>query len=118
MRPIDDSDESSVEDQELFWEGVGMLLYLMEHSRPDVANFTGKLSKAVDGTNQAAFLKMHHNINYILNMKNLTLKLEPSGNEKELLFMVYFSDRNYAEDPVKMRSVGAFNQYILGKPVS
>ena len=42
-----------------------------------------KTMKFMYGVNQEAFLNMHHLINYVLNMRNLELKLEPSRNEKE-----------------------------------
>ena len=53
-----------------------MLLYFMKHSRPDIANATGQLSKIMVGANQASFPEMHQVINYVLNTRSLGLKLE------------------------------------------
>ena len=34
--------------------GVGMLLYLVKHSRPDIANCVRELSKVLDGPSEAS----------------------------------------------------------------
>ena len=38
MRPMIDSEMISVDDQWEYWAGVGMLLYLVEHLHPNLAN--------------------------------------------------------------------------------
>jgi hypothetical protein len=38
----------SPEDQALYQSGVGMLLYLVKHSRPDIANVVQELSKVMN----------------------------------------------------------------------
>ena len=40
--------------QKLYRSGVGMLLFLVKHSRPDIANVTRELSKCSDGADEAA----------------------------------------------------------------
>ena len=45
-----------------------MLLYLVKHSRPDIANVNQELSKVRDGVKQATFLEMHQIFKYILNV--------------------------------------------------
>ena len=52
-----------------------MSLYLMKHSRHDIANATQELSKVMDGASPAAFLKMHCVNKYVLNTSNLGLKI-------------------------------------------
>ena len=54
MRPIDNVDKISVRDPKLFWSRNEMLLYLIKHSRPDIANATHELSKVIDSANEAA----------------------------------------------------------------
>ena len=39
----------SLEDQWEYWLGVGMLLYLVKHSRPEITNRKKKLLKANNG---------------------------------------------------------------------
>ena len=57
-----------------------MLLFLSKHSRPHLANVTRKLSMADDVANPAAFQELLQVMKYILKIKNLGLKLEPTGN--------------------------------------
>ena len=75
-----------------------MLLYLVIHSCPDLANMTRELSKANDGANPAAYKELLCVIKYVLDMKNLGLMIKPTGNSKEPWEIVCFSDSNYAED--------------------
>ena len=56
-----------------------MLLFLMKHSRPDIANATRELSKENDGANPAAFNEMLHVIRYALGTKILTLSKSQPG---------------------------------------
>ena len=71
----------------------------------------------MDGVNKAAFLEMHWVIKYVLDTKNLGLKLEPKENEKEPWDVVCFSDSDHAGDPVTRRSVSCSVLYVLGVPV-
>ena len=50
VREKDQSQCVSAEKQTLYRSGVGMLLYLVKHSRPDIANCVRELSKVLDGT--------------------------------------------------------------------
>ncbi len=45
VRPINEDEKISSEKQKLYRSGVGMLLYLVKHSRPDIANAVRELSK-------------------------------------------------------------------------
>ena len=59
-----------------------MLLFLMKHSTPDIANATRELSKANDGANSAAY-ELLCMISYVLDMNNLDFKLELTKNASE-----------------------------------
>ena len=67
----------SAEKQTLYRSGVGMLLYLVKHSRPDIASCVRELSKVLDGTTDCAFNEMLRIIKYVLDTKTLGLKIEP-----------------------------------------
>ena len=45
IRPMVNSQNISMKDQEDHWLGIGMLLYLVKHLCPDLANTTRVLSK-------------------------------------------------------------------------
>ena len=99
-----ESEKVSAEDQQDYWPGVGML----KQSCLDLANATRELSKTNDGANPAAFKELLHVIKYVLDTKNLGLKIEHMGNFNEPWQTVFFSDSNYAGDLVSRRSISDF----------
>ena len=83
MRPTEEIEKISAEDQQDYQSGVSMLLYLVKHLRPDLANVTRELSKANAGMNPATYKKLLHVIKYVIDTKNLWLKIKPMGNSNE-----------------------------------
>ena len=63
---------------------VRMLLSIVKHSRPDIANATRELSKANDGANPAAFWELLSVIGFYLTPKNL-LKVRAEQGCKQTL---------------------------------
>ena len=70
-----------------------MLLYLIKHSRPDIANSVRELTKVLDGATQYAFKEMKRIMKFVLDTKNKGLKLEPTNDSKWSMEM--FSDSEY-----------------------
>jgi hypothetical protein len=64
---------ASPEDQTLYRSGVGMLLYLVKHSRPDIANVVRELSKVMDGATPAAIKEMKRVIKFVLDRRHYCL---------------------------------------------
>ena len=95
-----------------------MLLYFINHSRPDIVNLTQELSNVKYGVNQAAYLKIHHVIKYMFDTRNFGINLEPSRNDKVPWDILCFSDSDYARGQVSRRSVSRFISYVLGVSVS
>ena len=95
-----------------------MLLYLVKHFCPNLANMTRELSKANDGANPAAYKKLLHVVKYVLDTKNLGLKIEPMGNSNKPWEIVYFSNSNYTGDTVSRQSLSGSILYVVGIPVS
>ena len=94
------------------------LLYLVKHSCPNLANVTRELSKANDSANPATYKKFLCVIRYVINTKNLWLKVEPMGNSNEPWEIICFSNSNYARDLVSRQSISGFILYVLHIPVS
>ena len=69
-----------------------MLLYLVKHSHPNLANMTRKLSKANHGANPATYKELQCVIKYVIDMKNLEIKMEPTRNTHEPREIVCFSN--------------------------
>ena len=80
VRPMVDNEKISAKDQLEYLLGVDMLLYLVKHLHPDIANVTMELLKANDSANPAAYMEFLCVIMYVMNTKNLRLKIEPMGN--------------------------------------
>ena len=76
-----------------------MLLYLVKHSHPNLANVTRELSKTNDGANPTAYKELRHVIRYVIDKKNLGLTIEPMGNLNKPWKIIYFRDSDYAGDP-------------------
>ena len=89
-----------------------MLLYLVKYLHPNLLNMTRELLKANNCVNPAAYKELLCVIKYVLNMKNLRLKNEPTGNSNEPWEMTCFSNSDYAGDPVSRRSISGFVLYV------
>ena len=72
LRPMINSEKISTKDQHENWFVVGMLLYMVKHSCPNLINAIRKLSKANDGALCV--------IKYVLDTKNLGLMIKPTEN--------------------------------------
>jgi hypothetical protein len=62
---------------------VGILLYLIKYSRPDIANLVRKLDKCIDGATLAAYKEMLRVIRFLLDTKLFCLKMEPEKYEED-----------------------------------
>jgi hypothetical protein len=94
-----------------------MLLYLVKHSRPDIANAVRQLSKVLDGSTEASYKEMLRVIKYVLDTKTLGLKFEPTMTKGEPWDIVVYTDSDYASDPVSRRSVSGYIIYVHGVPI-
>ena len=113
-----ESEKISVEDQRDYQFDVGMLLYLVKHSCPDLANMTRELSKANDGANPVAYKEVLCVIRYVLDTKNIGLIIEPMRNSNEPWEIICFSNSDYVGDLVSRQSISVFILYVPSLPVS
>ena len=94
-----------------------MLLYLVKHSRPDIANCVRELSKVLDGPSEASYKEMLRCIKYVLDSKDMGLKIEPIGDKHDAWEIICYSDSDWAGDPESRRSVSGYIIYVQGVPV-
>ena len=94
-----------------------MLLYLVKHSRPDIANVVRELSKMMDGATPAAFKELKRVIKFVLDTRTFGLKIEPKLGDKEKWSMTIYTDSEYAGDTETRISVGGFIVFLLGVPI-
>ena len=74
----------SEERQKKYCSGVGSLLYLVKHSRLDIANATCELAKTMDGATIKHEKMLHKTIKYVVDTKTRELSLESKAPEGEL----------------------------------
>ena len=67
------------EEHSQYRSAVGMLLFLVKHSRPDLANPVRDLSKVLDGPTPAALKEVKRIIKYVLDTKDYGLNINPKS---------------------------------------
>ena len=85
---------------------------------PNLANAIKELSKVNKCANPAAYKELLHIIRYVLDTKNLGLKLKPKGNSNKPWDIVCFSNSDYAGGLVSRQSISGFILYVLSVLVS
>jgi hypothetical protein len=119
VRPMQEEDKISQADQTLYRSGVGMLLYLVKHSRPDIANVVRELSKCMDGATPATNKKLKRVIKFVLDTQNFGLKIEPIVRKTEDNWeIVIYLDSDYSGDKESRNSMTGYIVYLLGIPIS
>jgi len=83
------------QDQKLYKSGVGMLLFLVKHTRPDLSNSTRELSKVMDKAMEGHMKELCRVIKYAINTKNKGLKLRPEDTcrrqrNTNKCYMIYY----------------------------
>lgn len=105
--------------QSLYRSGVGMLLFLLKHSRIDIGNAVRELTKSLSAATPAAYKEMLRVIKFVLDTKNLGLKICPifskDGNLEWIL--IAFTDADWAGDKDDRKSVMGFILFLNGCPI-
>ena len=116
MRPIEGDPVISPEAQSKYRSGVGMLLYLIKHSRPDLANAIRELTKVLDGATQAHYKAMLRVIKFVIDTELYGLRIQPHGNQP--VEIVAYSDSEYGGDRDTRVSVYGYKVYMNGALIS
>ena len=107
------------EKKKYFRSGVGTLLYLVKHSRPDIANATRELSKVMNNPTPAATKELKRVIKYVLDTSDYGLKMEPKNlNDDGVFDVLLYSDSDWAGDKETRISVTGFCIFVQGCPIS
>ena len=117
IRCIEEEEGLSEEEQKEFRSGVGSLLYLLKHSRPELSNSVRELSKVMDRANKAHQKALYRVIRFVEQTKDRRLVLEP--NVEELTWELKgYSDSDFAGDTETRRSVSGFVIYLCGAVIA
>jgi hypothetical protein len=68
---------------------ISILLYLVKHSRPDIANVVRELAKFMDGATLVAYKEMLRVIRFALDTQSFCWKMEPKKDEEDWIFLVH-----------------------------
>ena len=117
-KPMTNDPKVSDGEHKNYRSGVGMLLYLMKHSRPDIANAVRELTKVLDKPTPAALKELKRVMKFVMDTENYGLKIEPTNLEEEKWTMVGYSDSDWAGDKDTRLSVSGFIIFLLGVPIS
>ena len=111
----DDETDLSDEEQSLYRSGTGMLLYLTKYTRPDICNAVRELTKCMQRANRAAYKEMLRLVNFVLNTKDLGLRLEPTvGKSSDEWDLLIYTDSDWAGDKETRRSITGFIIFLMG----
>ena len=108
-------DKVNPDDHETYRSGVGTLLYLTKHSRPDICNPVGELSKTMDAPAPVHLTEMYKVIRHVLCTKGYGLKFEL---RKDMIkwALKALSDSDFASDKETRISVFGYIIYFCGIP--
>ena len=110
-------DKVNPKDHETYRSGVGTLLYLTKHSRPDICNPVRVLSKTMDVPAPVHLKEMYKVIRHVLSTKGYGLKFEL---RKDMIkwALKALSDSDFASDKETRISVFGYIIYFCGIPIA
>ena len=110
-------DKVNAQDHETYRSGVGTLLYLTKHSRPDISNPVRELSKNMDAPAPAHLKEMYKLIKFVLSTKDYGLKFKLIKSMRKWVLKV-LSDSDFASDKETRISIFGYVIYFCGIPIA
>ena len=110
-------DQVSSEEHETYRSGVGSLLYLTKHSRPDICNPVRELSKTMDAPVPVHLKEMYKVIRHVLSTREHGLKCELRKDIKKWALKA-LSDSDFASDKETRLSFIGYIIYFCGIPIA
>ena len=112
-RCVDVNERISEEKQSMYRSGIGMLLFLVKFSRPDISNSVRELSKANDGATEKHYRGLLRTIKYVLDTKQKALMYDTGNKIKTVWKLKAFCDSDFAGDKETRRSVSGYCIYLF-----
>lgn len=113
-RPDADSTLLSPAEQTKYRSCVGMLMYLVKHSRPDLSNAVRELTKVMDGATAEHWKMALKTVKFVLSTKNRGLAMEPTDAHN----IEAYVDSDFAGDKGNRRSITGYLVYFCGVVVA
>jgi hypothetical protein len=114
IRPSDDDEKLNPTQQHEFRSGVGMLLYLVKHSRPDLSNAVRELSEVMDGATPEHMSMLCQLIKFVLSTKDRGVRIKPYPENG----IVAYVDSDYAGDMDNRKSITGYLIFLHDVPVA
>ena len=112
-----EEDKVNAQDHETYRSGVGTLLYLTKHSRPDISNPVRELSKTMDAPAPAHLKEMYKLIRFVLETQDHGLKFKLMKSIRKWVLKA-LSDSDFASDKETRISVFGYSIYFCGIPIA
>ena len=112
-----EEDKVNAQDHETYRSGVGTLLYLTKHSRPDISNPVRELSKTMDAPAPAHLKEMYKLIRFVLATKDHGLKFKLMKSMRKWVLKA-LSDSDFASDKETRISIYGYVIYFCGIPIA
>ena len=112
-----EKDKVNAQDHETYRSGVGTLLYLTKHSRPDISNPVRELSKTMDAPAPAHLEEMYKLIRFVLETKDHGLKFKLMKSMRKWVLKA-LSDSDFASDKETRISIFGYVIYFCGIPIA
>ena len=112
QRPTEADELISKEDQTRYRSAVGMLLYLVKHSRPDLSNAVRELTKVMDGATKEHVKLLHRVINFVILTEDRGLIMEPK--KSAMAIVEAMSNSDFAGDKDNRRSITGYLIKLYG----
>ena len=112
-----EEDKVNAKDHETYRSGVGTLLYLTKHSRPDSSNPVRELSKTMDAPGPAHLKEMYKLIRFVLSTKEYGLKFKLIKSMRKWV-LKKLRDSDFESDKETRISVFGYVMYFCGIPIA
>ena len=112
-----EEDKVNTKDHEIYRSGVGTLLYLNKHSRPDINNPVREFSKTMDDPAPVHLKEMYKLIRFVLSTKDYGLKFKLIKSIKKWVLKA-LSDSDLASGKETRISIYGYVIYFCRIPIS
>ena len=117
VRPVEGEPILSEEMQTRYRSGIGILMFLIKYSRPDISNAVRELSKINDGATEGQYKELLRVMKYVKDTKASGLKYDVRNEElskNHVWEMVAYCNSDFAGDKDSQKSVTDYGIYLLG----
>ena len=112
-----EEDKVNARDHETYRNGVGTLLYLTNHSRPDISSPVREISKTMDAPAPEHLKEMYKLIRFVLSTRDYGLKFKLIKSIEKWVLKA-LSDSDFASDKETRISVFGYVICFCGIPIS